>query len=166
MPDRSLLFFCGGDDVAYDNHRANAGYAWQFSPPFLGWRQPPAAWLSFRPLGSFDVMSIYWSLKSVPELAPLTRKQRRRVHEQCLRRYFWGAPATRRSIVAYLILLFTVTSIAILGISLAKVFGWPDGTWLIGISALFGTIIGRYVFSRIAIPVLRPFYRKFIETEL
>ena len=52
-------------------------------------------------------MSIYWSLKSVPELASLTRKQRRRVHEKCLRRHFFharghgdlpgrGAPRLRR----------------------------------------------------------------------
>ena len=111
-------------------------------------------------------MSIYWSLKSVPELEPLTRKQRRRVHEQCLRRHFWRAPATLRSVVAYSILFLTVCGIVILGTSIAGIVGWPDSIWAAGISGFFGVTVGDYVFSRIAIPILRPFYREFIETEL
>jgi hypothetical protein len=107
-------------------------------------------------------MSIYWSLKNVPELAPLTRKQRRRVHEQCLRLHFWRAPVTRRSIVAYLVLLFTLIGSVLLGISLSSVFGCPNSVWFIGTSAFFGAAIGKHIFSRIAIPVLRPFYHDFI----
>ncbi len=110
-------------------------------------------------------MSIYWSLKSVPELARLTRKQRRRVHEQCLRRHFWGAPATRRSVLAYLIMVATVVSCGVLTISMASAFGWPN-TWAVGVAAFFGANVGSYIFSRIAIPVLRPFYQAFVESEL
>ena len=111
-------------------------------------------------------MSIYWSLRDVPELAPLTRKQRRRVHERCLRRYFWGAPITRRSITAYLVLLVFLLGSLLAGVSLSRVFGYPDSVWFIGTSALFGAVFGKYIFSRIAIPVLRPFYRDFIQREL
>ena len=109
-------------------------------------------------------MSIYWSLKSVPELAPLSRKQRRRVHERCLRRYFLRAPVTRRSVVAYLILLAILMSSGFTGLYIASIFGWSDSL-AVGVSAFFGATVGSYIFSRIAIPVLRPFYQEFIETK-
>jgi hypothetical protein len=109
-------------------------------------------------------MSIYWSLKDVPELATLTRKQRRRVHERCLRRHFWSAPVTRRSIAAYFVLLVFLLGSLLAGISLSRVFGCPDNVWFIGTSAFFGTVVGKYIFSRIAIPVLRPFYHDFIQS--
>ena len=109
-------------------------------------------------------MTIYWSLKSVPELAPLTRKQRRRVHEQCLRRRFWGAPLTRRSITAYLVLLVFLLGSLFTGVYLSGVFGHQDSVWFMLPSAFVGATVGRYIFSRIAIPVLRPFYHDFIQS--
>jgi len=106
---------------------------------------------------------IYWTLKSVPELAALTRKQRRRVHEQCLRHHFWYASATRRSITAYLSLIFTIVIVCIGGESVLSALGMADHFWSIYISAGIGFLAGSFVFSRIAIPVLRPFYHEFIE---
>lgn len=126
------------------------------------WRSMNNSRQPIMSLDGFDVMNIYWSLKNVPELAPLARKQRRRVHEQCLQRHFWKAPVTRRSIAAYLILLVTVFSSLFMGITLSHVFGCPDSIWFIGVVIYFGAVTGRYTFSLIAIPVLRPFYHEFI----
>jgi hypothetical protein len=117
-------------------------------------------------LGGFDIMSIYLSLKSVPELAPLTRKQRRQVHEECLLRYFFRAPATPRSISAFVAAIFIASIFAFVGTSIPSWFGISHGVWFFPISAVVGVVVGRFVLSRIAIPVLRPFYRKFIERDI
>ena len=107
---------------------------------------------------------IYWTLKSVPELAPLPRKQRRRVHEQCLRRHFWFARATARSITAYAACILIAAGVVFLGVSIPPLFGVAYSFWFVLLSAWIGFEIGRFVFSRIAIPVLRPFYHEFIQT--
>jgi hypothetical protein len=120
----------------------------------------------FWTLGGFDIMSIYLSLKHVPELAPLTRKQRRQVHEQCLQRYFFRARATSRSISAFLAAIFIASIFAFVGTSIPSWFGISHSVWFFPISAVVGVVIGRFVLSRIAIPTLRPFYRKFIERDI
>ena len=107
-------------------------------------------------------MSIYWSLKSVPELARLTHKQRRQVHGQCLRRYFFRARATSRSIAAFFAAIFIASLFGFLGASVPSWFGISHGFWCIPVGAIIGFAIGRFVLSRIAIPILRPFYREFI----
>jgi hypothetical protein len=107
-------------------------------------------------------MSIYWFLKSVPELAPLTRKQRRQVHEQCLRRYFFRARATSRSVAAYLTAIFIACFFGFLGATIPSWFGISHGFWFVLVGTMIGFEIGRFVLSRIAIPALRPFYREFI----
>ena len=107
-------------------------------------------------------MSIYWSLKSVPELASLTRKQRRRVHEKCLRRHFFHARATTRSFLAYLAFLLIALVFVVCGASLPTSSGMAGGPWFCG-SAAVGFEVGRFVLSRIAIPVVRPFYRDFMQ---
>ena len=109
----------------------------------------------------FDLMSIYWSLKSVPELAPLTHKQRHRVHAQCLRRHFFRANATTRSVLAFVAALSIAVIFCFLG-SIAPTFAViPRSVWFIG-SVWVGFEAGHFVLSRIAIPVLRPFYHEFI----
>jgi hypothetical protein len=117
-------------------------------------------------LGGIEIMSIYWSLKGVPELASLTRKQRRRVHEQCLQRHFFRAPATTRSISAFLAALFTAIIFMILGTHVPSWFGVSNSVWYFPVSAMVGFGFGRFVLSRIAIPTLRPFYREFIERDI
>lgn len=107
-------------------------------------------------------MSIYWSLKSVPELASLTRNQRRRVHEQCLRRHFFGARATLRSVSAYVAAIVIAIIFILLGATIPKASDVVRGICFVA-SAIFGFELGRFVLSRIAIPVLRPFYHEFIE---
>ena len=111
-------------------------------------------------------MSIYWSLKSVPELAPLTGKQRRRVHERCLQQHFFRAPATARSVSAFLAALFTAIIFVLLGIGIPLWFGLPKSFWHIPVSAMVGFGLGRFILSRIAIPVLRSFYREFMERDI
>src|SRR4051812_9560024 len=100
---------------------------------------------------------IYWSLKSVPELALLPRKQRRRVHEQCLRRHFWGASATGRSVAAYLSLILSATVVVVGGTSILRALGIAHSFWITSGLAIIGLIIGEFIFSRVAIPAMRPF---------
>jgi len=111
-------------------------------------------------------MSIYWSLRNVPELASLTRKQRGQVHEQCLQRYFFRAPANIRSVLAFLSAIFITSGFASLASRLPSWFGMPHKFWAIPLGAIVGMTIGRYVLSRIAIPTLRPFYHEFIKGDL
>jgi hypothetical protein len=108
---------------------------------------------------------IYWTLKSVPELARLPRKERRRVHEQCLRRHFLFGRATARSITAYVVSIFTVAIFVFLATSISQLLGIVYHSWFIFVAALVGFAIAHFVFSRIAIPVLRPFYGDLIERE-
>ena len=108
---------------------------------------------------------IYWRLKSVPELARLPRKERRRVHEQCLRRHFWFARATARSLTAYVSSIFTVVIVVFLGTSIPQVFGITYHSWFVLASAFVGVQIALFVVSRIAIPVLRPFYNEYIQRD-
>jgi hypothetical protein len=108
-------------------------------------------------------MRIYWSLKSAPELAALTRKERRRVHEECLRRLFWHAPAGCRSITAYLAQMFILAGTMFVGISIFGAFGIKSNFWIFLALAFIGGPVGSFVFSQLAIPVLRPFYPELID---
>ena len=108
---------------------------------------------------------IYWTLKSVPELARLPRKERRRVHEQCVRRHFLFARATARSLTAYVASILTVGIVVFLAASIRQLFGITYHFWFVLVSALVGIEIGRFIFSRIAIPALRPFYHDFIQRD-
>jgi hypothetical protein len=108
-------------------------------------------------------MGLYWSLKSVPELATLGRKQRRQIHEQCLRRYFFSAPTTPRSVAAFAVALFTAIAFIILGVNLPPLLGLSASLWISMGSAGLGCGLGRFFLSRIAIPALRPYYREFLE---
>ena len=109
-------------------------------------------------------MKIYWTLKSVPELASLTRKQRCRVHEQCLRRHFWYAGPTWRSVVGYSAFIFTVAGFVLAGESILRLFGVGHSFWTTVVCAFIGAVVGSFVISQIAISMLRPFYQEFIET--
>ena len=106
-------------------------------------------------------MSIYWSLKSVPELPgggaesmsivfSIISSVRRPLHE-----------ASRLFLAA----LFTAFIFLFLGVSMPW-FGLPKSFWYIPVSAMVGFGIGRFVLSRIAIPVLRPFYRELVERDI
>ena len=121
--------------------------------------------LAYNQLLAPTNVMIYWTLKSIPELAPLPRKKRRRVHQQCLRHHFWGAPATRRSVAAYFAMIMTVTVVVVGGDSILSALGIAHSFWTIPVLAFIGVDIGSFIFSRVAIPAIRPFYREFIETD-
>jgi len=110
-------------------------------------------------------MRVYWSLKSVPELSALTGKQRRRIHHQCLRRHFWFAPATRRSVAAFLSSIFATSAVVSGGVGILFALGYTNNFWAVGVLGYIGWTCGMFVSSRIAIPALRPFYRAFIERD-
>jgi hypothetical protein len=111
-------------------------------------------------------MKIYWSLRNVPELAPLAPADRKRVHEACLRRYFWHAPVTRRSLVAYLMLILCPAALVGLTSWLVQAFGGTTSTWMLVLILIAGGTLGHFVFSRIATAHLRRFYSDYIQNEL
>jgi hypothetical protein len=110
---------------------------------------------------------VYWTLKSVPELAPLPRKERDRVHELCFRRHFLHADVTPRSITAFATFIFLASAIAAGGEGILQmfVFGNRFRFWTGMLFTGMGYTLAGYIFSRIAIPVLRPHYREFIPTQ-
>ena len=116
-------------------------------------------------------MNIYWLLRKVPELAPLKWADRSRVHEACLRRYVFGGDATRKSVCAFLILLigcpvaFFLFAGWIGRVSGVTIPGWLDG-WKVGLVMTAGSMLGYFVFSRLAVAPLRPFYSDYIQNEL
>jgi len=152
-------------DESFALQVAGANRRWRCRFPMHRDSRHESAVAQLFSLGGFDIMSIYWSLKNVPELAPLTRKQRRQVHEQCLQRYFFRAPATARSISAFLAALFTAIVFLIFGVSIPELFGVPHNRWFLPIFGMIGFVFGRFILSRIAIPVLRPFYHEFIKRD-
>jgi len=110
-------------------------------------------------------MKIFWRLKDVPELAPLVPEERRRVHEVCLRRHFLCTRPTPRSAAAFVALLGCGISVGILGTALLARVGASDPLWNIA-AMTCGGMLGWFLFTRIAMPSLRPHYTEFIESEL
>lgn len=115
-------------------------------------------------LGDVHVMTIYWSLGSVPELAALPSKQRSEVHEKCFRRYFLYAPATARSVASQFARILMMTSVFLIGNTALATFALPSGNFLCILALVsVGLPIGEFVSRQIAIPALRPFYHEFME---
>ena len=110
-------------------------------------------------------MKIYWTLKDVPELASLPPKERRRVHELCLRQYFLYARPTRRSMSAYAGCLLCVILVGVLGVDLLRFLSGKESLWFSVAAMTIGMMLGWGLFSRIAIPSLRPFYGRFVGGE-
>ena len=110
-------------------------------------------------------MKIYWTLKDVPELAALPPKERRRVHELCLRQHFLYARPTRRSVLAYAACLICAILVGVLGGDLLRLLSGRESLWFTVGAMNIGMMMGWGLFSRIAIPSLRPFYGGFIGGE-
>jgi hypothetical protein len=110
-----------------------------------------------------EVMNIYWSLKSVPELAALNRKERRRVHTDCLKKHFLWASVTCRSITALLAQIFVSAFGMLICISISEAFGMKPNFWVFLVSSFIVLPIVSFIYFQIAVPVLRPFYCEFIE---
>jgi len=51
------------------------------------------------------------------------------------------------------------------GDTILTALGMTSSVWISSGLAFIGALAGLFVFSRIAIPVLRPFYREFIERD-
>ena len=110
-------------------------------------------------------MNIYWTLKDVPELASLPPKARRRVHELCLRQHFLCARPTRRSMLAYAVCMVCALIVGVLGGDLLGLMSGKESLWFSVAAMTIGMMLGWGLFSRIAIPSLRPFYRRFLGEE-
>src|SRR3989442_211695 len=106
-------------------------------------------------------MKIYWRLKEVPELAPLAPKERRRVHEICLRRHFLCARPTPRSVAAFVALLSCGIAVGILGTALLARVGASDPLWNIAAMTI-GGMLGWFLLTQISLPSLRPHYTEYL----
>jgi hypothetical protein len=102
-------------------------------------------------------MNIYWSLKSVPELAALTRKERQRVHAECLKKHFLWESANFRSITALLAQIFISAFGMLICINISESLGLKSNFWVFLVSSFIVLPIGSFVYLQIAIPALRPF---------
>jgi len=102
-------------------------------------------------------MNIYWSLRGVPELAQLSRRERRRVHHACLQRHFFDAVFSWHAALA----LFGGI---ICGVLLAEIGRWLSIGLGVGetvarcVEAAFATAGFLFAFRQAAVLHLRPFY--------
>jgi hypothetical protein len=103
-------------------------------------------------------MKIYWTLKDVPELASLPPKERRRVHELCLRQHFLYARPSRWSMLAYAACLICAILVSVLGGDLLELLSDKESLWFTVGAMTIGIMMGWGLFSRMAIPSVRPFY--------
>lgn len=102
-------------------------------------------------------MKIYWSLRDVPELAPLSWVNRHRVHRACFRTYFWRAPITRKTWPAYVMLFLCPLSLVVVALGV-----FPDPA-MIMLALTVGAPLGYYVCSRMAVVHLRHYYSVYIQ---
>ena len=100
-------------------------------------------------------MKMYWSLRSVPELADLPPAERRRLWREC-----WGK-VLRHWQVWLLFLLFYSGLLGVLVVAawLALVvgLGWPLA--LILVSGVWGGAFG-FLLDQVSIPLARPYLRQ------
>ncbi len=114
----------------------------------------------------FNAMNFYWSLRNVPELAPLAKPERERVHDACLRRYVLKAPVTRRSLIAYAVSVCSPVALVAVMLLFENAVGGSAPLWLIVTVMSIGGNFGHFMFSRVAVPHLRQFYPEYIRSEL
>jgi hypothetical protein len=107
-------------------------------------------------------MKIYWTAKSVPELADLSPSDRGRVHRAC----YGQALKSRRCKVALLISGLCAGLGGIVGNSLHWLFGFPPSIWHMAVGGVIGGGIGGFVYGQVVTDYLRPFYADYIKTEL
>lgn len=110
-------------------------------------------------------MKIYWSFKDVPELADLSRPERRRVNRACHGQTF----KSRRCLAALVVCVLCCWLGILLGIGLLWLFGCPPPICLaVGcvIGGAIGGGIGGLIYGQIATDYLRPFYADYVKTEL
>lgn len=110
-------------------------------------------------------MTIYWRLRSVPELACLAPGDRKRVHEACLRLYFWRAPITLKSLCAYLMLILCPVTVFLLTTWVVSAIVGSTPFWLSILVLVIGGVFGRFAFSRIAVSHLRQYYPDYIRNQ-
>jgi RsiW-degrading membrane proteinase PrsW (M82 family) len=107
-----------------------------------------------------------WSLEGVPELTGLSRQARQRVHAVCVRHHFLHARVTWWSAFAYAVFISCVSGFSALSEFVARLIGVQNSIWFLICGALIGAWVGAFLFSRMAISLVRAFYRETIEKEL
>jgi hypothetical protein len=110
-------------------------------------------------------LKIFWSFKDVPELADLSRSERRRVDRACHGETF----KSRLCLAALGVCVLCCWLGILLGIGLLWLSGCSPGIYLaVGgvIGSAIGGGIGGLIYGQIVTDYLRPFYADHIKTKL
>src|SRR3954465_15169137 len=109
-------------------------------------------------------MQVYWSLKQIPELAGLSRRDRWRVFNGCGRKHHaFNARITHQNVIAY-VLVFLVPFSGVVVSSLLHFENYSD--LLCTFPLATGTMVGWFIYSRLQMNRLRPYYSEFVRKEL
>ena len=106
-------------------------------------------------------MSLYFSLARIPELAELTPRQRKRVHEYALLALFAEKPST--AWVGQRWVFGGLLGGSLAGWAVAIGIGQPHSKVVIGAGALAGLTLGFLIGAQWFIARLRPYFRRVIE---
>jgi hypothetical protein len=100
-------------------------------------------------------MKIYWTRDSVPELADLPPRERRRLWRECWGKVLWHWPVL---LVGFVLLPALLGGALYLTgyLALAVGLGWPLALLLA--SGVFGATYG-FILEQVSIPIARPYLR-------
>lgn len=109
-------------------------------------------------------MELSWRLGDVPELASLSRGERKRVHRAALRAYVWGAKGSAWTQLGYLLLPPILTAVCAGALSLPWIFrSQATPIWVIGAGCFVGASVASYLLWHLPIPHLRRMYSDFVQ---
>jgi len=103
-------------------------------------------------------MSIYWTLKQVPEMRGLSQAQRGRVHRAC----YPSAFRSGRCLLALAACGACGGGGSLLGGTIHLLLGTTLSIWHVIVGCGLGGGIGGFIFSQTVTSYLRPFYADYI----
>jgi hypothetical protein len=101
-------------------------------------------------------MKVYWSLGSIPELADLPPKERRRLWRECWGKVLWHWPVLLVGFVLHPALLLLVGFVLLP----AAAGGGPLllGLAVVLVAGVIGPVYG-FILEQVSIPIARPYLR-------
>ena len=107
-------------------------------------------------------MTMYWSLKHVPELANLSLRHRLAVHRACAKRHV-NCSQCKKALGAVRVGTYSGAAI---GLAAYLALAVPSSWWVVAIGAGIGGGIGGYYYGSTLCEHLRPAYADYIASEL